>query len=88
VIGFPAGIPEIATNRLLIKGAAAVGVFWGAFVAREPKVNAQNIQQLYAWVASGQLKPYISKTYPLAQAAQALRDMMERKVTGKVVLTT
>ena len=88
VIGFPAGIPEIATNRLLIKGAAAVGVFWGAFVAREPKVNAQNIQQLYAWVASGQLKPYVSKTYPLAQAAQALRDMMERKVTGKVVLTT
>jgi NADPH:quinone reductase len=88
VIGFLGGIPEIATNRLLLKGASAVGVFWGAFVAREPKVNAQNIHQLYAWVASGQLKPYVSKTYPLAQAAQALRDMMERKVTGKVVLTT
>jgi len=37
-------------------------------------------------VASGQLKPYVSKTYPMSQAGQALRDMQERKVTGKIVL--
>jgi NADPH2:quinone reductase len=87
VIGFAAGkIPEIALNRLLLKGAAAVGVFWGAFVAREPKVNWENFQQLFAWYTEGKLKPHISKTYPLAQAATALRDMLERKVTGKVVL--
>ncbi len=87
VIGFAAGgIPEIATNRLLLKGASAVGVFWGAFVAREPKVSLENFQQLFGWVASGQLKPYVSKTYPMSQAGQALRDMQERKVTGKIVL--
>ncbi|MDB5973657.1 MAG: NADPH:quinone oxidoreductase [Nevskia sp.] len=87
VIGFAAGtIPEIATNRLLLKGAAAVGVFWGAFVAREPKVSLENFQQLFGWVASGQLKPYVSKTYPMREAGQALRDMQERKVTGKIVL--
>lgn len=87
VIGFAAGpIPNLAANRLLLKGAAAVGVFWGAFAAREPTVNADNFQQLFAWVASGALKPYISHRYPLAQAGQALRDMMDRKVTGKIVL--
>ena len=87
VIGFAAGkIPEVALNRLLLKGAAAVGVFWGAFVAREPKLNWENFQQLFAWYTEGKLKPHISKTYPLAQAATALRDMLERKVTGKVVL--
>ncbi|MDR3419151.1 MAG: NADPH:quinone oxidoreductase family protein [Nevskia sp.] len=87
VIGFAAGtIPEIATNRLLLKGASAVGVFWGAFVAREPKVSQENFEQLFGWVASGQLKPYVSKIYPLSQGAQALRDMLERKVTGKIVL--
>ena len=87
VIGFAAGtIPEIATNRLLLKGAAAVGVFWGAFVAREPKVSLENFQQLFGWVASGQLKPYVSKTYPMREAGQALRDMQDRKVTGKIVL--
>ena len=87
VVGFAAGkIPEIALNRLLLKGAAAVGVFWGAFVAREPKLNWENFQQLFAWYAEGKLKPHISKSYPLAQAPAALRDMLERKVTGKVVL--
>ncbi|WP_029919021.1 NADPH:quinone oxidoreductase family protein [Nevskia soli] len=87
VIGFAAGtIPEIATNRLLLKGASAVGVFWGAFVAREPKASLENFQQLFGWVASGQLKPYVSKTYPMREAGQALRDMQDRKVTGKIVL--
>jgi NADPH2:quinone reductase len=89
VIGFADGkIPEVALNRLLLKGAAAVGVFWGAFVAREPAEQAANIEQLFAWYAEGKFKPYVSKQYPLAQGAQALRDMMERKVTGKVVLVT
>ncbi len=87
VIGFAAGkIPEVALNRLLLKGAAAVGVFWGAFAVREAKVNWENFQQLFAWYGEGKLKPHISHRYPLAQAGQALRDMMERKVTGKVVL--
>jgi NADPH2:quinone reductase len=87
VIGFAAGkIPEIALNRLLLKGASAVGVFWGAFVAREPKANWENFQQLFGWYSEGKLKPHISKRYPLAQAAQALNDMLARKVTGKIVL--
>jgi NADPH:quinone reductase len=87
VIGFAAGkIPEVALNRLLLKGASAVGVFWGAFVMREPKVNWENFQQLFAWYGEGKLKPHISQAYPLAQAPRALRDMLERKVTGKVVL--
>jgi NADPH2:quinone reductase len=89
VIGFASGtIPEIAANRLLLKGASAVGVFWGAFVAREPKVSLENFQQLFGWIAEGKLKPYVSRTYPLSQAGQALRDMQERKVTGKIVLVT
>jgi NADPH:quinone reductase len=87
VIGFAAGtIPEIAANRLLLKGASAVGVFWGAFTVREPQASMENFQQLFAWAASGQLKPHISKTYPMSQAGQALRDMLDRKVTGKIVL--
>lgn len=87
VIGFASGpIPNLAANRLLLKGAAAVGVFWGAFTAREPAVNADNFRQLFAWIAAGQLKPYISARYPLADAGRALRDMMDRKVTGKIVL--
>ncbi|TAM12310.1 MAG: NADPH:quinone oxidoreductase family protein [Nevskiaceae bacterium] len=88
IVGFAGGkIPEIPVNLLLLKGAAAVGVFWGSFAQREPSVNAENFAQLFRWLADGSLKPVISKHYPLDQAPQALRDMLERRVVGKVVLT-
>jgi NADPH2:quinone reductase len=87
IIGFAAGtIPNIAANRLLLKGASAVGVFWGSFTAHEPQANAENIAQLFAWLQEGRIKPYVSKTYPLREAPRALCDMLERKVTGKIVL--
>lgn len=87
VIGFAAGdIPKIPANKILLKGCAVVGVFWGAFVAREPRVNAENFEQLFAWLGEGKIKPQVSKAYPMAEAGQAMQDMLDRKVTGKVVL--
>ena len=38
------------------------------------------------WVASGELKLRIHKTYPLADAAQAHRDLEGRKTMGKLLL--
>jgi NADPH:quinone reductase len=38
------------------------------------------------WVASGQLKLRIDRTYPLAGAAQAHRDLESRKTAGKLLL--
>jgi len=38
------------------------------------------------WVASGKLKLAIDRTYPLAQAAQAHRDLESRATAGKVLL--
>ncbi len=89
VIGFAAGeIPRIPLNLTLLKGCSIVGVFWGAFTAREPARNQAYLQELLTWMDEGKLKPHISATYPLSQAAQALNDMMQRKVRGKVVLVT
>ena len=38
------------------------------------------------WIADGKLKLHIYKTYPLAEAAQAQRDLEGRKTTGKLIL--
>ena len=38
------------------------------------------------WIASGKLKLAIDRTYPLAQAAQAHRDMESRVTAGKILL--
>ena len=89
VVGFAAGdIPRIPLNLTLLKGCSIVGVFWGAFVEHDPQRNQQHLRELMAWFAEGRIKPHISASYPLEQAAQALNDILERKVTGKVVLTT
>jgi len=89
VVGFAAGeIPKIPLNLTLLKGCAIVGVFWGDFARREPARFAESMRQLGAWYAAGRLKPHVSAVFPLARAADALKLMAARKVTGKVVLTT
>ena len=89
VIGFTAGeIPKLPFNLVLLKGCAVVGVFWGAFAARDPDRNRRHIDTLVAQIQSGALRPVVSKTYPLEDAVQALRALERREVIGKVVLTT
>jgi NADPH2:quinone reductase len=89
VIGFASGrIPELPVNLVLLKGCQVVGVFWGAFTAREPDENAANLAELGNWYREGKLKPYVCKTYPLTQAGDALYAIKNREARGKIVLTT
>lgn len=89
VIGFAAGdIPKVPLNLALLKGCAIVGVFWGSFTKREPDANRKNNEDLLQLFAQGKVKPHIHATYPLERAADALNDMMYKRVSGKVVLTT
>ncbi|WP_422022967.1 NADPH:quinone oxidoreductase family protein [Pyruvatibacter mobilis] len=89
VVGFASGpIPKIPLNLALLKGCQIVGVFWGAFTAREPERNKDNLNELMTWFRDGKIKPHVSKTYALEDAASALKDMAARKVKGKIVLTT
>jgi len=87
VVGFASGtIPKMAANLVLLKGAAVLGVFWGAFAQRQPQDNAANFRQLFAWHAEGKLKPLVSKTYPLAEAGAAIEQLGQRKAVGKLVV--
>jgi NADPH2:quinone reductase len=87
VVGFASGrIPELPVNLALLKGAAVLGVFWGAFAQRQPADNANNFQQLFAWYADGQLKPLVSQTFPLEQTAEAINTLGQRQAVGKVVV--
>ena len=89
VIGFAAGdIPRIPLNLTLLKGCAIVGVFYGDFARREAAAHRAGLEQLFAWVAEGRLRPTVSATYPLDQAAQAMEALLSRTATGKLVLLT
>lgn len=87
VVGFASGeIPSIPLNLLLLKGSSLIGVFWGEWVKREPKAWAAGLTELMGWLQAGKLKPLISRRYALAETPQALRDLGDRKVTGKIVI--
>ncbi|MGD2131364.1 MAG: NADPH:quinone oxidoreductase family protein [Maricaulaceae bacterium] len=87
VVGFPAGIPKIPLNLPLLKSCQIVGVFWGAFAARDPKASAQNNAELMDLYAQGKIKPEVSETYPLERAGEAITALASRKAMGKLVVT-
>lgn len=87
VIGFPAGIPAIPLNLTLLKSCQIVGVFWGAFTARDPAANQANIQELFDLYIAGKIKPRVSQHFPLAEGAKAIQELADRKATGKIVVT-
>jgi NADPH:quinone reductase len=87
VIGFAAGdIPKIPLNLPLLKGCDIVGVHWGAFVEREPELQAAEMADIVRWCAEGKLSAHVHALYPLADTARALKDIAARKVMGKAVL--
>jgi NADPH2:quinone reductase len=87
VIGFPAGIPKLPLNLTLLKSCQIVGVFWGAFTAREPKANEANVAELFDLYRAGKIRPVVSSRYELADGSKAIRELMDRKAQGKVVVT-
>jgi len=88
VVGFASGtISELPMNLTLVKNMSVVGVYWGAYRKRDPKVLQQSWRQLLEWLAEGALSPHVSRTYPLERAPAALESLMGRRATGKVVVT-
>jgi NADPH2:quinone reductase len=88
VIGFAAGeIPRIPLNLPLLRGCQVVGVFWGAFAQRHPAHRQRTLDELGALWRDAKLHPYVSATYPLERAGEALTDLAARRATGRVVVT-
>ena len=86
IIGFVAGIPEIATNHVLLKNYSVVGVHWGASLGRDPSSLERQMVEVMALAETGAVDPPLHPPYPFSGAAQALQDIADRKVVGKVVV--
>ncbi|MGD0527121.1 MAG: NADPH:quinone oxidoreductase family protein [Polyangiaceae bacterium] len=87
VIGFTAGdIPRVPTNLVLLKGCSLVGVFWGLALVRERARLMGQIEEILGWVKDGSVVPHVHATFPLARALDALREVQQRRVQGKVVV--
>jgi NADPH2:quinone reductase len=88
IIGFANGeIPKLPANLTLLKGCSVVGVFWGEYIKREPKKNYQDLTTLFGWLQEDRLRPHVGERYSLERGPEAIRALMDRRVSGKVVIT-
>jgi len=87
VLGFAGGdIPSVRTNRLLLTNTSVVGVASRELWNLEPSYPAEQWLDLLPLMRSGAIDPIIGEEFPLADAASAIRQLDERRATGKVLI--
>lgn len=87
VIGFASGeIPQVATNIILVKNVSVTGVVFGEHSWRYPQDTRRRLTQLLELFSANRLHPRVMRTYPLSDARDALAEIRNRKVSGKLVL--
>jgi NADPH:quinone reductase len=87
VVGFAAGeIPRLPLNLILLKGCALMGVYFGDWVHRQPAAFRAAVGELARWAADGKLSCHVDRAFPLAETAQALKALTDRKAMGKIVV--
>ena len=86
MIGFTAGIPQMPLNLTLLKSCDIRGVFYGSFMERDPRRNAELIAELFELLEAGRIRPRISQVLPLDRGSDAIALLADRKAIGKVVV--
>ncbi|MFI5046903.1 MAG: NADPH:quinone oxidoreductase family protein [Acidimicrobiia bacterium] len=87
VVGFASGeIPRIPLNLVLLKGTIVLGFEIRTLGQHRPDDVARDRRELAELFAAGKITPYVSAVHPLEDTAFALRSMLERTATGKVLI--
>jgi NADPH2:quinone reductase len=70
----------------LMQGSKTVAGFWLANCFGKKEMFNDVIEELFALISDGKLKPVIGATYPLSQAQEAHKSMLARESVGKIAL--
>jgi NADPH2:quinone reductase len=79
-------VPPFDTRILSAKGSLYLARPTLASHIAKPDELAARAADIFDWIATGKLKLRIEHEYPLAEAAQAHRDLESRKTSGKLLL--
>jgi NADPH2:quinone reductase len=86
-VGFATGeIPRIPLNLVLLKGMVIMGFEFLSFASHAPDAARRDREELLEHLANGRINPHISSSYPLERADEALREVADRRATGKVLV--
>jgi NADPH2:quinone reductase len=89
LVGFASGrIQQIPANLILVKNISVVGVVYGAQTEKDPTYGASFVKDAADLYKKGKIKPHVGKTFPLANAAEAMNALKSRSYSGKIILIT
>ncbi len=87
VVGFAGGsIPSPALNHALVKNYSILGLHWGLYNTKNPKLIQHCHEQLTELAAQGAIKPLVSERVPLGEAAAAVQRVADGVTTGRVAV--
>ncbi|MFJ2239968.1 NADPH:quinone oxidoreductase family protein [Streptomyces sp. NPDC087859] len=87
VVGFASGtIPSPGLNHALVKNYAILGLHWGLYNTKNPKLVQHCHEQLTELAARGAIKPLVSERVPLSEAAAAVQRVGAGVTTGRVAV--
>lgn len=88
VLGFAGGrIPSIPANYMLVKNISVTGLHWSDYREWHPEWMRRGHEVLFDLYRKGLLSQKVTATFPVAQVVEAMRQLRDRLVKGKVVLT-
>ncbi|MBC2864408.1 NADPH:quinone oxidoreductase family protein [Streptomyces mexicanus] len=87
VVGFASGtIPSPALNHALVKNYAILGLHWGLYTTKNPKLVQHCHEQLTDLAARGAIRPLVSERVPLSGAASAVQRVADGVTTGRIAV--
>ncbi|MEU6551702.1 NADPH:quinone oxidoreductase family protein [Streptomyces sp. NPDC046915] len=87
VVGFASGsIPSPGLNHALVKNYSILGLHWGLYNTKNPKLVQHCHEQLTELAARGAIKPLVSERVPLAGAAAAVQRVGDGVTIGRVAV--
>lgn len=87
VVGFASKeIPRIPLNLVLLKGVEIRAYDAAKVWQQRPEETRRSRAELLELLATGRIRPLVSRVFPLAETPAALRTVFDRRAIGKVVI--
>ncbi|XP_069890497.1 quinone oxidoreductase-like protein 2 isoform X1 [Dipodomys merriami] len=88
VLGFAGGnIASVPSNLLLLKNICAMGLYWGRYKQQNFTVFSKSLSSALQYCQQGRIKPHVGATFKLEEVNDAFLHVIQRKSTGKVLLS-
>jgi NADPH:quinone reductase len=77
---------QLPTNLIMMKGLDVLGCPAVISATHDPSLRAPRLRQILAWAEAGELRPLVSRSYPLDEFRDAMRAKWNGEIAGGCVL--